>query len=81
MTVSSAVVSKTPEVSVCGTTYNYERCLRRCIDSVRAQTFSDWEPIICDDWSDDDTNELLSHYAALDLRIKCIRSERRLDMW
>ncbi|GEM_PF-2711820 len=70
----------TPLVSVCVPTYNYGRFLRDCIESVRAQTLSDWELIICDDGSTDETPELVKSYAALDSRIRYIRNEQRLGM-
>ena len=73
-------MSQKPFVSVCVPTYNYGHFLRDCIESVRAQTLSDWELIICDDCSTDETSELVKRYAAIDSRIQYIRNEQRLGM-
>lgn len=52
-----------PGVSVIMATYNCGDTLRASIDSIIAQTYTDWEFIICDDCSTDDTYEILSEYA------------------
>lgn len=49
----------TPEVSIVLSTYNRLPLLRRSVDSVIAQTFRDWELIVVDDGSTDDTREYL----------------------
>jgi len=43
--------------------------LPACLDSIRVQSFSDWELLIVNDHSDDGTQEILSNYASLDPRI------------
>ncbi|MBI5419761.1 MAG: glycosyltransferase [Deltaproteobacteria bacterium] len=58
-----------PKVSVCIPTYNYARFLPQAIDSVLNQSFTDFELIIIDDCSVDDTKELVARYAAEDKRI------------
>jgi len=73
-------VNHQPLVSVCVPTYNYGRFLRDCIESVRAQTLSDWELILCDDCSTDETAELAKQYMAIDSRIRYVRNEQRLGM-
>lgn len=55
----------TPLVSVIIPTYNRSRTLPRAIDSVLSQTFTDFELIVIDDGSTDDTREILSPYAGL----------------
>lgn len=72
--------SKQPLVSVCVTCYNYGRFIADCIESVQAQTLSDWELIICDDQSSDNTAEIVRQYAAQDNRIKYLINETRLGM-
>jgi glycosyltransferase involved in cell wall biosynthesis len=46
--------------------------LHECLDSVIAQTFSDWEIVAIDDGSSDDSPAILDEYAAKDSRIKVI---------
>lgn len=62
-----------PAVSVVTPTKNRVRLLRETIDSVRAQTFPDWEHLIVDDGSDDGTAEMVEALAAADPRIRYIR--------
>ena len=67
-------------VSVSVPTYNYARFLSQCIESVLSQTFTDWELVLCDDNSTDDTNEIATWYAEKDSRIRYINNEIRLGM-
>jgi glycosyltransferase involved in cell wall biosynthesis len=53
--------------------YNASRYLRECIDSVLGQTFHDFEFLIVDDGSTDDSVEIVESYA--DPRIRLIRRE------
>jgi glycosyltransferase involved in cell wall biosynthesis len=69
-----------PHVSVCVPTYNYGRFLPDCIESVLQQDLGDFELIICDDASTDETQHLLEAYATIDPRIRVVRNERRLGM-
>jgi glycosyltransferase involved in cell wall biosynthesis len=65
-----------PLVSVVIATYNHGRFLRVAIDSVLSQTFSDFEIIVVDDGSTDDTREVMKPYQS-DRRIKYIVSEHQ----
>jgi glycosyltransferase involved in cell wall biosynthesis len=51
-----------PEISVILCTYNRESYLKNCIDSVINQTFKDWELLVVDDGSQDQTFELVDSY-------------------
>jgi glycosyltransferase involved in cell wall biosynthesis len=62
-----------PKVSVVILTYNRAELLRSAITSVLNQTFQDFEIIIVDDASKDNTQEALSHFD--DARLKYIRHE------
>ena len=57
-------------------TYNRSQIIRRAIDSILAQTFSDFEFIIIDDSSTDDTPKILLEYASRGNRIIILRQEK-----
>lgn len=63
------------KISVILTVYNEERFLPRTLESIIHQTFKDFELIIVDDGSTDDSPRILSEYSALDKRIRLIRQE------
>lgn len=69
-----------PAVSVCVPTYNGERYLRCCLDSILAQTHADFELLLVDDASSDGTPALLADYAARDRRVRVVRNERNLGL-
>ena len=52
--------------------YNIEKYIKRCIDSVLAQSFADYELILVDDGSPDGCGQICDEYAKLDARIKVI---------
>ena len=56
-------------ISIAMATYNGERFLREQLDSILAQTVTDWELHICDDCSTDSTFSILEEYASNDKRI------------
>lgn len=49
--------------------YNHSSFINRCIDSVLHQSLPDWELIVIDDGSSDNSNEIIADYAARDSRI------------
>ncbi|MEA3320536.1 MAG: glycosyltransferase family 2 protein [Bacillota bacterium] len=59
-------------VSVITPSYNAEKFISATIESVRTQTYTNWEMIIVDDCSKDTTREILKEYAEIDPRIKPI---------
>lgn len=63
-----------PKVSVLMSVYDGEKTLERCMDSVLNQTYDDFEFIIINDGSNDNTSEILMRYAKKDNRIKIIKN-------
>jgi glycosyltransferase involved in cell wall biosynthesis len=64
-----------PLVSILTPTYNHEPYIASCIESVLAQTFSNWEQIILDDGSTDRTADIVRGFS--DPRIRFVRHENR----
>jgi glycosyltransferase involved in cell wall biosynthesis len=62
-----------PKISVCIPTYNSARYLREAIDSVLQQDFDDYELVVCDNASTDDTPEICRSYK--DGRVRYLRFE------
>src|SRR6185295_15042078 len=54
-------------------TYNHSRFLPAALDSLRAQTYENWEAIVVDDGSTDETPSILEQYTARDKRIRAFR--------
>ena len=69
-----------PLVSICIPTYNGAEYLPRCIDSVLAQSFDNFEVVIVDDFSTDDTLAIARRYAAVDARIRVTQNEQNLGL-
>lgn len=63
------------KVSIIIPVYKAEKLLCRCLDSVLAQSFPDWECILVDDGSPDSSGAILDEYAARDTRFKVIHKE------
>jgi len=62
-----------PRVSIIIPCYNYGRFLPETLDSVRQQSFGDWECLVVDDGSEDDTAGIVKRMNAIDGRILYIR--------
>jgi glycosyltransferase involved in cell wall biosynthesis len=67
--------TKPPRVSVAMPAYNCERYIRRAIESLLAQTFTDFELVISDNASTDSTGDICKEYAARDSRVRYVRRE------
>lgn len=61
-----------PEISIIVPVYNVETYIRRCIDSLQAQTFTEIEILLIDDGSKDSSGSICDEYASKDGRIKAI---------
>jgi glycosyltransferase involved in cell wall biosynthesis len=69
--------NKLPIVSIVMPTYNSsDALLAKSIESARGQTFPDWELIIVDDASTNDTPRLLDSFAQKDQRIRVVHKEK-----
>lgn len=64
-----------PVISVIVPVYNVEPYLRQCIDSILAQTYTDFELILVDDGSPDNCGAICDEYAKQDARIRVIHQE------
>lgn len=65
-----------PQVSVVIPSFNSERYIRQTVESVRRQTFTDWELIVVDDGSTDGSPAIVETSAGQDDRIRLVRLER-----
>lgn len=68
------------KVTVCIPTYNHARYLAAAIESVLAQTFGDFELIVVDNASTDNTRDLMLGYLARDPRVRYFCNPRNLGM-
>lgn len=64
-----------PEISVIVPIYKVEKYLCRCIDSILAQTYTDFELILVDDGSPDNCGNICDEYAKKDQRIRVIHKK------
>ena len=64
-----------PAVSVIVPVYKAERCLAKCVDSILNQTFGDFELLLIDDGSPDNSGRLCDEYAAMDPRVRVFHKE------
>lgn len=65
------------KVSICIPTYNRADYLQYAIASVEQQTYDDWELIVCDDGSQDNTAEVMN-YKSSDTRIRYVRHPQNI---
>ena len=65
-----------PQISVLMGIYNCADTLEEAVNSIINQTFTDWELIMCDDCSTDNTLAVAQELAKRDPRIKVIKNEK-----
>lgn len=63
------------EISIIVPVYQVENYIRQCIESILNQTFTDFELILVDDGSKDNSGQICDEYAARDNRIRVIHKE------
>lgn len=61
-----------PKISIIVATFNSEKTLRIALDSVKNQSFQDWECIVVDGVSKDNTVQIVKEYEAIDTRFRHI---------
>lgn len=66
---------KNPTISVIVPVYNSEKYLHRCIDSILAQTYTDFELLLIDDGSTDSSGAICDEYAQKDKRVRVFHKE------
>ena len=64
-----------PKVSIVVPVYNVGRWLRRCIESIQSQSFDDFELLLIDDGSKDNSGEICDEYAGIDPRIRVFHKQ------
>ena len=64
-------MSREPKISVCMAMYNAALYLRECIESILSQSFTDFELLIVDDGSTDDSKEIVNSYNDERIRLIC----------
>ncbi len=69
-------MKKQPVISVITPCYNLEKYLAQTIESIQAQTLTNWEMIIIDDCSMDNSVKIAQKYAKRDSRIKVITLDK-----
>ena len=74
----ATAVTARPQVSVIIPVYNSERFLPECLDSILAQDFRDFEILIADDGSTDNSLAIIKNFAAKDSRIRWWQNPRNL---
>lgn len=63
---------KPPTITVIAPIYNQEHLLKRCINSILNQDYTEFELILIDDGSTDNSSQICNEYASKDSRIRVI---------
>lgn len=66
----------TPKISIIIPTYNREKVIAKTLDCIIAQTYDNWECLVVDDFSSDNTWSILQQYASKDSRIYALKNEK-----
>ncbi len=77
----SKVPQPAPLISILIPARNEENNIRKCLESLQKQDYPNFEILVLDDNSDDDTNIIVSEMAAKDSRIRLICGESLPDDW
>ena len=66
-----------PQISIVIPAYNREKIIGRTLDCIASQTFTEWECIVVDDFSADNTRQLIEEYEKKDGRFHYMLNERK----
>ena len=67
-----------PLVSIITPSYNASKYIKETIESVLNQTYQNWEMIIIDDCSDDNSRAIIEEYTKQDIRIRALYNEKNI---
>lgn len=67
--------TQSPKISIIVPVYKVEQYLPKCIDSILSQTYEDWELLLIDDGSPDNSGNICDEYAKMDERIRVFHKE------
>ncbi|WP_448533355.1 glycosyltransferase family 2 protein [Parathermosynechococcus lividus] len=76
--MNNQVIRENPKISIGMPVYNGAKYIREALDSLLGQTFTDFELIISDNASTDDTEAICREYAVKDQRIRYVRQAQNL---
>jgi teichuronic acid biosynthesis glycosyltransferase TuaG len=80
-TEGGKIMSENPAlVSVVMPAYNCEKYIVEAIKSVLAQTYENWELLVLDDWSKDNTLQIIKQFSQKDSRIKVIPNGKNMGV-
>lgn len=77
---STSVNKMQPLVSIGVPVYNGEQYLEECLNSILIQTYQNWECVIIDNFSTDNTNAIASEFVKKDNRFKLFKNDRLLPV-
>ena len=80
MTASATIAGAGPLVSVVTPVYNGAAYLAECMESVLAQTYSNWEYVVVNNFSTDRTLEIAETYARADPRVRVYSNDSLLPV-
>ena len=64
-----------PQISVIVPVYNVEKYLTQCIESILSQTYQEFELLLIDDGSEDNSGSICDHYSNIDSRLHVFHKE------
>ena len=71
---------KLPQISFVVTSYNYAKYIENTLESIKSQTYTDYEIIIVDDCSNDNSQEIIERFISdnQDLKITFVKNDKNI---